>query len=55
MIKKNSPLYYICKDNYGKMLKFYLTKLAQIREKNIYGKTPKDLITNSEIKNLTDY
>ena len=52
--EKNSPLHYICKNNYVELLKFFLTKSPQIEEKNIYGKTPKDLTTNSEIKNLID-
>ena len=52
--EKNSPLHYICKNNYVELLKFFLTKSPQIEEKNIYGKTPKELTTNSEIKNLID-
>ena len=52
--EKNSPIHYICKNNYVELLKFCLTKSPQIEEKNIYGKTPKDLTTNPEIKNLID-
>ena len=52
--EKNSPLHYICKNNYVELLKYFLTKSPRIEEKNIYGKTPKDLTTNLEIKNLLD-
>ena len=52
--EKNSPMHYICKNNYVELLKFCLTKSPQIDGKNIYGKTPKDLTTNPEIKILID-
>ena len=52
--EKNSPLHYVCKYNYIELLKFFLNKSPQVEEKNIYGKTPKDLTTNPEMKNLLD-
>ena len=52
--EKNSPLHYICKNNYVELLRYILTKNPKINQKNIYGKTPKDLTTNIEIKNLLD-
>ena len=52
--EKNSPLHYICKNNYIELLKYFLTKNPKVDVKNIYGKTPKDLTTNLEIKNLLD-
>ena len=52
--EKNSPLHYVCKNNYIELLKYFLTKNPKLEEKNIYGKTPKDLTTNVEIKNLID-
>ena len=52
--EKNSPLHYVCKNNYIELLKYFLSKSPQVEEKNIYGKTPKDLTTNSEMKNLLD-
>ena len=52
--EKNSPLHYICKNNYIELLKYFLTKNPKVDEKNIYGKTPKDLATNLEIKSLLD-
>ena len=52
--EKNSPLHYICKNNYIELLRYILTKNPKINQKNIYGKTPKDLTTNTEIKNLLD-
>ena len=53
-LEKNTPLHYVCKNNYIELLRFILTKSPQIDEKNIYGKTPKDLATDQEIKNLLD-
>ena len=52
--EKNSPLHYVCKNNYIELLKFFLSKSPQVEEKNIYGKTPKELTTNPEMKNLLD-
>ena len=52
--EKNSPLHIVCMHNYLELLKFFLTKLPQADEKNIYGKTPLDLTTNKEIKNLLE-
>ena len=52
--EKNTPIHYVCKNNYIELLKYFLTKNPKVEEKNIYGKTPKDLATNAEIKNLID-
>ena len=52
--EKNTPLHYVCKDNYIELLKYFLTKNPKVDIKNIYGKTPKDLTTDAEIKNLLD-
>ena len=52
--EKNSPLHYVCMHNYIELLKYFLTKLPQADEKNIYGKMPIDLTTNNEIKNILE-
>ena len=50
--EKNSPIHYACQNNYIELIKYLLLKTNKINEKNIYDKTPRDLTTNSEIKNL---
>ena len=52
--EKNSSLHYICKNDFIDLLKYFLTKNVKVDGKNIYGKTPKDLTTKIEIKNLID-
>ena len=52
--EKNSPLHYACQNNYIELIKYLLLKTNKINEKNIYDKTPRDLTTNPEIKNLLD-
>ena len=52
--ENNYPIHFICKNNYVELLKYILTKSPQINCKNKYGKTPRDLTTNSEIKNILD-
>ena len=52
--ENNYPIHFICKNNYVELLKYILTKKPQINCKNKYGKTPRDLTTNSEIKNILD-
>ena len=52
--EKNTPLHLICKNNNVELLRYVLTKSPLINSKNIYGKTPRDLATNSKIKNLLD-
>ena len=52
--ENNYPIHYICKNNYVELLKYILTKSPIINCKNKFGKTPKDLTTNSEIKNILD-
>ena len=52
--ERNSPIHYACQNNYIELIKYLLLKTNKINEKNIYDKTPRDLTTNSEIKNLLD-
>ena len=44
----------MCKNNYIELIKFFLTKNVNVDGKNIFGYTPKDLTTNTEIKYLLD-
>ena len=41
-------------NNHIELIKFFLTKNPKIGKKNIYGKTPRDLASNQEIKNILD-
>ena len=52
--EKNTPLHYVCQNDYIELLEFFLTKNPRIDKKNIYGKTPKDLAKNQDVKNLID-
>ena len=54
--EKNTPLHFACMNNYVDIFKYFLTNLPQADTKNIKGKTPIDLTTNDEIKELlTNY
>ena len=50
--EKNSPLHLCAIGGYVELIKFLLSKLPQADTKNIYGKTPYDVATNVEIKEL---
>ena len=52
--EKNSPLHYVCMNNYVELLKYFLSKLPQADEENIYGKKPIDLTKNKEIQNILE-
>ena len=52
--EKNSPIHYVCMYNHIELLKFFLGKLPQADEKNIYGKMPIDLTDNIEMKNILE-
>ena len=52
--EKNSPIHYVCMFNHIELLKFFLAKLPQADEKNIYGKMPIDLTDNIEMKNILE-
>ena len=52
--EKNSPIHYVCMYNHIELLKFFLAKLPQADEKNIYGKMPIDLTDNVEMKNILE-
>ena len=52
--EKNTPLHYVCMNNHIELLNYYLTKLPQADQKNIYGKTPYDLTNNIEIKKILE-
>ena len=53
-LDKNTPLHYLCLNNHIELIKFFLTKNPKIGNKNNYGKTPRDLASNQEIKNILD-
>ena len=50
--EKNTPLHLCAQGGHVELMKYFLDKLPQADNKNIYGKTPKDIASKIEIKEL---